>query len=99
LLTQGVAVPCGLYFPRQENLRLTVISLLMQTGTQLRWHNAMFQKRRFRIVRSDSLNLPLLLLLCAWARHLKMRTQRSQATCTSVLPASKTSVNKKKLSF
>ena len=34
-------------------------------------------------------------LLCAWARHLKTRTQRSQAICSSVLPASKTPVNQK----
>jgi len=47
------------------------------------------------IVWSDSLNLPVLSLLCAWARHLKIRTQRSQAICTSLLPASKTPLNKK----
>ena len=29
--------------------------------------------------------LPVLSLLCAWTRHLKTRTQRSQAICTSVL--------------
>ena len=73
----------------------TVIASLMQTGTRLRWRNAMFYKRRFRIVRSDSLNLPVLSLLCAWERHLHMRTQRSQAMCTSVLPASKTLVYQK----
>ena len=69
----------------------------MQMCTRLRWPNAMFQKRRFRMVWSDSLNLPVLSLLCAWARHLKTRTQRSQAICTSVLPASKTPVNQKSL--
>ena len=53
----------------------------------------------FRIVWSDSLSLPVLSLLCAWARHLKTRTQRSQATRTSMLPASKTPVNQKNLSF
>jgi len=53
------------------------------------------KRKRFRIVRSDSLNLPVLSLLCAWARHLKMRTQWSQAMCTSVLSASKTPVYKK----
>ena len=37
----------------------------------------------------------MLSLLCAWARHLKTRTQRSQAICTSVLSASKTPVNQK----
>jgi len=36
---------------------------------------------------SDSLHLPVL-LLCAWARHLKTRTQRDQAICTSVRPTS-----------
>jgi len=41
------------------------------------------------------LHLPVLSLLCAWARHLKTRTQRSQAICTSVLSASKTPVNQK----
>jgi len=51
--------------------------------------------RRFLIVWSDSTNLPVLSLLCTWARHLKARTQRSQATCTSVLPASKSPVNQK----
>jgi len=54
-----------------------------------------FKKRRFRIVWSDSLNLPVLSLLCAWARRLKTRTQRSQAICTSMLSASKTPVNQK----
>jgi len=39
--------------------------------------------------------LPVLSLLCAWARHLKTRTQRGQATPTSVRPASKTPVNQK----
>ena len=67
----------------------------MQICTRLRWRSAMFQKRRFRIVWSDSLSLPVLSLLCAWARHLKTRTQRSQAICTSLLPASKTPVNQK----
>ena len=42
-------------------------------------------------------NLPVLLLLCAWARHLKTRTQRSQAICTSLLPASKSPVNTKSI--
>jgi len=55
----------------------------------------MFQNRRFRIVWSDSLNLPELSLLCAWARHWKTRTQRSQAICTSLLPASKIPLNQK----
>ena len=68
----------------------------MQICTRPRWRNAMFQKRRFRIEGSDSLNLPVLSLLCAWARHLKTRTQRSQPICTSMLPASKTPVNQKK---
>jgi len=38
----------------------------MQKCTRIRWRNAMFQKRRFRIVQSDSLHLPVLSLLCAW---------------------------------
>jgi len=76
----------------------TVIALLMQAGTRLRWRNAMFQKRRFRIVRSDFLNLPVLSLLCALAKHLKMRTQRSEAMCASVLIAFKTPVYQKNLS-
>ena len=67
----------------------------MQICTRLRWRNAMFKKRRFRIVWSDSLNLPVLSLLCAWARHLKTCTQRSQAICTSVLAASKLLLIKK----
>ena len=46
------------------------------------------QKRRFRIEGSHSPHLPVLSLLCAWARHLKTRTQRGQAICTSVRPAS-----------
>jgi len=62
---------------------------------RLRWRNAMFQKRQFRIVWSDSRNLSVLLLLCTWARHLKTGTQRSQAICTSVVPASNTPINKK----
>ena len=37
-------------------------------------------------------------LLCAWARHLMTRTQRSQEICTSLLPTSKTPVNQKNLS-
>jgi len=43
-------------------------------------------KRRFRIEGSDSLHLPVLSLLCAWAWHLKTRTahSRGQAICTSV---------------
>ena len=59
----------------------------MQISTRLRWRNAMSYKRRFRIERSDSLNLPVLSLLCAWARRLKTRTQRSQAiyTCCPLL--------------
>ena len=69
----------------------------MQICTRLRWRDAMFWKRRFRIVWSDSLNLPVLSLLCAWARHLKTRTQRSQAICTSVLPVSKTPESKKSI--
>ena len=69
----------------------------MQICTRLWWRNAMFWKRRFRIVWSDSLNLPVLSLLCAWARHLKTRTQRSQAICTSVLPASKLQLIKKSI--
>ena len=40
----------------------------------------------------------MLSLLCAWARHLKTRTERRQAICTSVLPASKTPVHQKSLS-
>ena len=40
------------------------------------------------IERSDSLHLPVLSLLCAWARHFKTRTQRGQAICTSVRLAS-----------
>ena len=71
----------------------------MQICTRLRWRNAMFSKRRFRIVWSDSLNLPVLSLLCAWERDLNTRTQRRQAICTSVLPASKTPVNQKSLSY
>ena len=38
----------------------------------------------------------MLSLLCASASHLKTRTQRSRAICTSVLPASKTPDNKQK---
>jgi len=71
----------------------------MQTCTRLRRRNA--------IVKSDgsgskgltpSLHLPVLSLLCAWARHLKTRTQRGQAIRTYVRPASKTPVNQKNLS-
>ena len=43
----------------------------MKMCTRLRWRNAMFYERGFRIVWSDSLHLPVLSLLCAWARHLK----------------------------
>ena len=39
--------------------------------------------------------LPVLSLLCAWARHLKTRTQRSQAICTSVPPLLKLLLTKK----
>ena len=35
-------------------------------------------KRRFRVEGSDSLHLPVLSLLCAWARHLKTRTAHSK---------------------
>jgi len=65
----------------------TVIALLMQICTRLQWCNA---KRRFRIEGCDSLHLPVLSLLCAWARHLKTRTAhlRGQAICTCVRPAS-----------
>jgi len=38
---------------------------------------------RFLMEGSDFLHLPLLSLLCAWARHLKTRTHRGQANCTS----------------
>ena len=48
----------------------------------------MFQKRWFRMEGSDPLHLSVLLLLWAWARHLKTRTQKGQAICTSVLSAS-----------
>jgi len=45
----------------------------------------MFQTRRFRIVWSDSLHLPVLSLLCAWARHskcaLKGAKQRARPCC------------------
>ena len=50
----------------------------MQICTRLLWRNAMFWKRRFRIVWPYSLNLHVLSLLCAWARHFKTRTQRRQ---------------------
>ena len=49
----------------------------MQICTGLRWRNAMFQKRRFRIVLSDSLNLPVLSLLCSWARHLDAHSKET----------------------
>jgi len=42
--------------------------------------------RRFLIVWSDSTNLPVLSLLCTWARHLKARTQRSQAPARPCCP-------------
>jgi len=41
------------------------------------------------------MHLPVSSLLYARAWHLKTPTQRSQATCTSVLPASKTPINQK----
>ena len=40
-------------------------------------------KRRFRIDRSDSLHLPVLSLLCTWARRLKMR--KAHLTGPSIL--------------
>jgi len=43
--------------------------LLMQICTRRLWRNAMFWKRRFRNVWSYSQNLPVLSLMCAWARH------------------------------
>jgi len=46
----------------------------MHIYTRHQWRNAKVKMRRFRIEGSDSLHLPVLSLLCAWARHLKTRT-------------------------
>jgi len=69
----------------------------MQICSRLQWRNTMLCFKSDGFVSKDPTPyLPVLSLLCAWARHLKTHTQRRETIRTYARSASITAVNQKK---